>query len=86
MYPIAAHHETRSSAGSVRDIHSSEGLPPGTVSNHDSAAVSYIRGIERREQEAQAELAQLRREVDFLRAQVFQLQAQLHHERQGQGR
>lgn len=85
MYPIAAHHETRSSAGSVRDIHSSEGLP-GSASNQDSAAVSYIRGIERREQEAQAELAQLRREVEFLRAQVFQLQAQLHHERQGQGR
>lgn len=85
MYPVAAQHEARSSVGSVRDLHSSDG-PIGMSSTQDSAAVSYIRGIERREQEAQAELAQLRREVEFLRAQVFQLQAQLHHQRHGQGR
>lgn len=81
MYPIAAQHESRSSAGSIRDIHSSEGLG-GRSNNQDSAAVSYIRGIERREQEAQAEIAHLRNEVEFLKAQVLQLQAQLHRERQ----
>ena len=84
-YPMTAHHETRSSLGSVRDIHSLDGLV-GMPNHQDSAAVSYIRGIERREQEAQAELARLRSEVEFLRAQVFQLQAQLHHQRQGLGR
>jgi DNA-directed RNA polymerase subunit RPC12/RpoP len=69
MYPSATLHETRSSAGSAREVYS--------AAQHDSAAVEYIRSIERRDQEAQAEISQLRNEVQFLKAQVAQMHAQM---------
>lgn len=79
MYPSAAQHETRSSGGSAREVYSTTAAP----ASHDSAAVEYIRNIERRDQEAQAEISHLKNEVQFLRAQVAQMQAQIQAMQQG---
>jgi len=81
-------HSTRSSASSLRDLGlaSPTTISGTTITNTggtggggtgDSLAVEYIRGIERREADAQAEIRRLRNEVDWLRAQLAQSQQQV---------